>query len=72
MNEPSKISFSHGRGRVVSAKEIANRQRAVVSNTPPRRPPDDAGCPAVASPAPKPLAPAGAVVDPWDPENWWP
>ena len=36
-----------------------------------RQPPAD---PAMATPTPppKPLAPAGAAVDPWNPENYWP
>ena len=36
------------------------------------RPPRDNPMAATVAPNPKPLAPTGAGVDPYDPENFWP
>ena len=68
-------SFSHGRGRVLTAKEIANRHRIVSGavgtwcepRPKPRNPGSDPGPePAMSGgePLPKPLAPAGELVTP--------
>lgn len=53
-------------------EEVTARLTILRGPAPPKRP-ESPGAPAMATatPPPKPLAPAGAAIDPWDREHWF-